>query len=160
MDMSDITAAIRKEIEARGTNPHRAAKDARLPKNSIRYVLDGHEPRAGRLIEICAALGLEVYVGPPRKAAAGARDADPGPIREQPPPYAELPARPLTAVRDRRLAELITALAEQWESLNETGRHALLTRFEAFFPDLREAVHTGRLVAWLGWRVMQRSGTE
>ncbi len=160
MDMSDITAAIRKEIEARGTNPHRAAKEARLPKNSIRYVLEGHEPRAGRLIEICGALGLEVYVGPPRRDVTGTRNAEPSPIREQSPSYAGLPARPLTAVRDRRLAELITALAEQWESLNETGRHALLTRFEAFFPDLREAVRTGRIVSWLGWQVMQGSSTE
>ena len=159
--MAEITAAIRNEIEARGTNPYRAAKDARLPENAIRYLLDGHEPRAGRLIEICKALGLELHIGPPRKTATGARGSGALRIGEQVEQYGGLlPMRPSTPVRDRRLAELITALAEQWEALNETGRAALLTRFETFFPDLRRGARADRLVAWLGWRVMQRGGTK
>ena len=160
MDLSDITAAIRKEIEARGTNPYRVAKEARLPKNSIRYMLDGHEPRAGRLVEICQALGLEIYVGPPRKTEDDPQGGGSSRIGERPPAYGELPSRPSTPVRDRRLAELLTALAEHWESLNEAGRSALLTRFDAFFPDLRAALRPERLVAWLGWRVVQRERTE
>ena len=161
MELPEITAAIRQEIEARGTNPYRAAKEARLPENSIRYLLDGHEPRAGRLIEICHALGLELYVGPPRKSAAEAVGADSGWIREQGERYGDsLPSRPSTPIRDRRFAELITVLAEQWEALNEAGRNALLTRFDTFFPDLRKTARLERLVGWLGWQVMQRGSTE
>ena len=159
--MPEITAAIRQEIEARGTNPYRAAKEARLPENSIRYVLDGHEPRAGRLIEICHALGLELYVGPPRKGGVEAADAHADLIREQAERYGDsLPSRPSTPIRDRRLAELITVLAEQWEALNEVGREALLTRFDAFFPDLRKHTRLERLVGWLGWQVVHRESAE
>ena len=159
--MAEITAAIRNAIEARGTNPYRAAKDARLPENAIRYLLDGHEPRTGRLIEICHALDLEVHVGPPRKTATGAQGSGALQVGEQAEPYGGLlPRRPSTPVRDRRLAEMITALAEQWDALNETGRAALLTRFETFFPDLRQGAQVERLVVWLGWRAMQRDGTE
>ena len=161
MELPEITAAVRQEIEARGTNPYRAAKEARLPENSIRYLLDGHEPRAGRLIEICHALGLELYVGPPRKGPGETADADSDGIREQRERYGELlPSRPSTPIRDRRLAELITVLAEQWEALNEAGRDALLTRFDAFFPDLRKPVRLERFVSWLGWQVEQRGRTE
>ena len=161
MELPEITAAVRQEIEARRTNPYRAAKEARLPENSIRYLLDGHEPRAGRLIEICHALGLELYVGPPRKSAAEAAGADPDRIREQGERYGDfLPSRPSTPIRDRRLAELITVLAKQWEALNEAGRDALLTRFDIFFPDLRKTARLERLVGWLGWQVMQRGSTE
>ena len=159
--MPEITAAIRHEIEARGTNPYRAAKEARLPENSIRYVLEGHEPRAGRLIEICHALGLELYVGPPRKRAPEDDGPDADRIREQRERYGELlPSRPLTPIRDRRLAELLTVLAEQWEVLNDAGRDALQTRFDTFFPDLRKKARLERLVGWLGWQVMQRGSTE
>ena len=161
MEMPEITAAIRREIEARGTNPYRAAKEARLPENSIRYVLEGHEPRAGRLIEICHALGLELYVGPPRKSAPEDEVPDSDRIREQRERYGELlPSRPLTPIRDRRLAELLTVLAEQWEVLNDAGRDALQTRFDTFFPDLRKKARLERLVGWLGWQVMQRGSTE
>ena len=156
MELPDITAAIRSEIEARGTNPYRAAKDARLPENSIRYMLEGHEPRAGRLIEICHALGLELYVGPPRKMGAETKD-----VGEPEAQYGGLlPTRPSTPVRDRRFAQMITALAEQWEALNETGRDALLTRFQTYFPDLRKEGRLDRLVVWLGWRAPQRGETE
>ena len=159
--MPEITAAIRQEIEAQGTNPYRAAKEARLPENSIRYVLDGHEPRTGRLIEICHALGLELYVGPPRKGAAEAAGGPSDLIREQAGRYGHsLPSRPSTPIHDRRLAELITVLAEQWGALNEVGREALLTRFDTFFPDLRKHARPERLVGWLGWKVMQRGSIE
>jgi len=162
MDLPEITAAIRNEIEARGTNPYRAAKDARLPENSIRYFLEGHEPRAGRLIEICRALGLELHVGPRRRRGVEAGAPDDDRIGEPGKQYGGglLPMRPSTPVRDRRLAEMITALAEQWEALNETGRDALQTRFHAFFPDLRKQGRLERLVVWLGWRVPQRKESE
>ena len=37
-----------------------------MPSNALRHALDGHEPKATRLSEICRALDLEFYIGPPR----------------------------------------------------------------------------------------------
>ena len=69
MTLSKIIDLIRAELDRQGTNPYRAAINAGLPGNAIRYVLEGKEPAAGRLLEICAALGLETYFGPPRTEA-------------------------------------------------------------------------------------------
>ena len=66
MQILEIAAVIRRELERRGTNAYRAAVDAGLPQNAIRSVLRGREPGSERLAEICRALGLEFYVGPPR----------------------------------------------------------------------------------------------
>lgn len=66
MQISEIAAVIRRELERRGTNAYRAAVDAGLPQNAIRSVLQGREPGSERLAEICRALELEFYVGPPR----------------------------------------------------------------------------------------------
>ena len=67
MRVTEIVEAIRHELARRDSNPHRAARDAGLPANAIRYLVEGREPKAGRLAEICDALGLEFYVGPPRE---------------------------------------------------------------------------------------------
>ena len=66
MQISEIEDVIRRELERRGTNAYRAAVDAGLPQNAIRSVLRGREPGSERLAEICRALELEFYVGPPR----------------------------------------------------------------------------------------------
>ena len=55
-------AAIRGEVRRRGWSALRTAREAGLPDNAIRYLLEGREPRLGRLIEICKALDLELYV--------------------------------------------------------------------------------------------------
>ena len=62
MTPDDVMAAIRFEVRRRGWSALRAAREAGLPDNAIRYVLEGREPRLGRLIEICNALDLELYV--------------------------------------------------------------------------------------------------
>ncbi len=66
MQISEIADVIRRELERRGTNAYRAAVDAGLPQNAIRSVLRGREPGSERLAEICQALELEFYVGPPK----------------------------------------------------------------------------------------------
>ena len=66
MHIAEISDAIRDAMDRIGTNPFRAATRAGLPDNAIRHVLDGHEPKVSRAAEICAALGLEFYIGPPR----------------------------------------------------------------------------------------------
>ena len=42
------------------------AVEAGLPRDAIRSVLVGHDPRLSRAVELADALGLEFYVGPPR----------------------------------------------------------------------------------------------
>ena len=43
--------------------------DHNLPQDAIRSILEGHTPRLDRAAEICRALGLEFYIGPPRDEA-------------------------------------------------------------------------------------------
>ena len=53
--------------------------------------MDGHEPKAGRLAEICDALGLELYVGPPREPeapVAGFAESVSAPYGAEPPAWA------------------------------------------------------------------------
>ena len=66
MDYSEIRMLLVAALKEMGTNPFRAAITAGLPGTAIRHALEGHEPKAGRLAEICDALGLEFYIGPPR----------------------------------------------------------------------------------------------
>ena len=50
---------------------------AGLPRDAISRVLRGHEPRFTRIAEICDALDLEFYIGPPRDAPAAPAPAAP-----------------------------------------------------------------------------------
>ena len=74
MDRQKIRAIIVAAVRRSGLNPYRAAVDAGLPADAIRHVIAGHEPKASRLAQICAALGLEFYIGPLR-ATVDVRDA-------------------------------------------------------------------------------------
>ena len=69
MDRERIRAVVVAALRRSGLNPYRAAIDAGLPADAIRHLIAGHEPKAGRLAQVCAALGLEFYVGPPRRDA-------------------------------------------------------------------------------------------
>ena len=73
MDPQKIQTLVRERLESMGSNPYRAATDAGLPAHAIRFVLDGHEPKVGRAAEICRALGLEFYIGPPRQDTGSAK---------------------------------------------------------------------------------------
>lgn len=66
MKSSEIVAAVEEAIKQQGTNPSRLAKDNGWSVNAIRYILEGRPPSSRRLAEVCAALDLEFYVGPPR----------------------------------------------------------------------------------------------
>ena len=68
MRPAEIASAIREALTLRGTTAYRASLDAGLPGNAIRYALERRATKSDRLAEICDALGLEFYVGPPRDA--------------------------------------------------------------------------------------------
>ena len=57
-------------------------------------------------------------------------------------------------VSDRRLAEILALLADEWEASDERSRVQLETRFHAYFPELSGGAAVGRVIAWLGWRVI------
>lgn len=69
MEGSDIIAAIDEALKRKGTNPSRLAKENGWSVNAIRYILEGRAPSSRRLAEVCKALDLEFYVGPPRLPA-------------------------------------------------------------------------------------------
>lgn len=53
-----------------------------IPRRSLQSVLDGHVPSLERAAEICAALGLELYIGPRRPYAGALKIEDLGSIVE------------------------------------------------------------------------------
>ena len=66
MDPAEFAKIVRTRLEEIGQSPYRAAVSHKLPRDAIRYVLSGRMPRLDRVAQICEALGLEFYVGPPR----------------------------------------------------------------------------------------------
>ncbi|MCY3842841.1 MAG: helix-turn-helix transcriptional regulator, partial [Acidobacteria bacterium] len=66
MTTSDFAEAVRRRLAERGQSQYRAAVNSGLPQDAIRSVLNGHVPRLNRVEQICRALGLELYIGPPR----------------------------------------------------------------------------------------------
>jgi len=62
---------IKQQMQQSGLSARAAALAAGLPIRSVQGVLEGHSPSLGRAAEIGRALGLEVYIGPPRGAVPG-----------------------------------------------------------------------------------------
>ena len=62
---------LRLEVEKalKGRSVAGEATRAGLPRDAFRRVLQGHDPRLTNAADICDALGLELYIGPPRDAA-------------------------------------------------------------------------------------------
>lgn len=67
MQEADIVAAIRAAVEAQGGKRHAIERTHGLPQDAIRGIERGHEPGAFKLLNVCRALGLEFYVGKPRR---------------------------------------------------------------------------------------------
>ena len=72
----DFAEAIRRRLAERGQSQYRAALGSGLPQDAIRSVLKGHVPRLNRVEQICRALGLELYIGPPRDVQVEADGAE------------------------------------------------------------------------------------
>ncbi|MCY3878298.1 MAG: S24 family peptidase [Rhodobacteraceae bacterium] len=69
-DLSDIRRRAEMALGSRSATG--VAGGAGLPRNAIwRFLRGNHEPKAGRLLEICAALGMEISVGPPERTSVG-----------------------------------------------------------------------------------------
>ena len=123
---------------------------------SLRGILDSQKPQSpsvDRAVDICSALGLELYIGPPRT-----RRSQTKPLSVGDPASGEVAGR----VRDRELAEALAAIVEHWEALeSDYARRDWLARLWATSPALgarRSALR--RVVAWLGWRVIEGGAGE
>ena len=66
--MDDFRRTVKSAVGSRSLAG--TATAAGLPRDAIGNVLKGHEPKLSRTAEICAALELEFYIGPPRDDAA------------------------------------------------------------------------------------------
>ena len=72
----DFAETIRRRLAEKGQSQYRAALNSGLPQDAIRSVLNGHIPRLNRVEQICRALGLELYIGPPRDVQVEADGAE------------------------------------------------------------------------------------
>ncbi len=109
------------------------ASQSGIPLGKIRSILAGRDPLTSTTAQIADALGLELYIGPPRatpQSSVAEEQASYRPtIKEQTPP---------AALEDARITTRISWLKSYWLDLNGTGRKALCTRWDSYFPEWKE----------------------
>ena len=162
----DLSAQIRSIVAAAlsesGMGLRRLEATRSLPAWSLRGIMDPsreQSPSVDRAAEILAALGYELVIrprepvsgpapdrpgsvsrpretdldpsGPPPGSVSRPRETDPDP----PAPPSAVASEP---VADRHVAELLAAIADEYEALNGDGRASLLTRIWGLHPELRE----------------------
>ena len=136
----------------RASSVREVAERAGVPRRSVQSLLDGHIPSLDRAAAIAAALGLELTIGPPRGPRAVPEGPPAAPSAPAPGAESGADAGRRTApgdvagvpVEDRRLAEMLAVLADEFEALNPRGQESLCTRFWAAYPDLRERALAGQ----------------
>ena len=67
--MQTFAEIVNEALDSQGASAIKKATDAGLNRDAIRSTLRGRTPSVHRAAEICRALGLEFYIGPPRDAA-------------------------------------------------------------------------------------------
>ena len=145
---------VRRTLRTRNTTAFRAARDAGLPGNAIRHLLEGRDSRISRLAEICDALGLELYVGRPR-AHPGSASA----VRESAPVYGTgdraQDRSPGSTHRDRHsrraghldrdwFERAIVPLREEYRAMDGEGRAWMLVRLVSAFLEAGASPDRGR----------------
>ena len=102
-----------------------------LPRDAIRRVLRGHDPRLSRADAICRALGISFTLGKPTDGSRRSGHTIGSWLSDSVPAgggsrSASLRARAESIpVRDPRFAELLTRLAEHWNELDPPERERL-----------------------------------
>ena len=131
-----------------GRTASRTALAHGLPKEAVRSVLNGHDPRLSRADDVCRALGITFLLGGPLGDATeqgGGRKSEAEPQIDR-----EL-------VRDVRLAELVSRLAYHWEKIPVRERAGVGLAIASIL-DLAGAkggASLDRVVEDLGWRVLE-----
>lgn len=138
----EIAAVVRRALRTRNTTAFRAARDAGLPGNAIRHLLEGRDSRISRLAEICDALGLELYVGRPRAhpgSASAVRESAPvygagDRVQDRSPGSAHQERRRSRAPGDRDWFEhAIEPLREEYRVMDSGERASMLVRLVSAF---------------------------
>ena len=91
----DFAEMVRRRLAENGQSKYGAAVNSGLPQDAIRNVLNGHIPRLNRVEQICRAISLELYIGPPRDVQVDADDAEPSRPLTRFDPRVQLPVRVL-----------------------------------------------------------------
>ena len=92
----DFSETIRRRLAENGQSKYGAAVNSGLPQDAIRSVLNGHVPRLNRVEQICRAIGLELYIGPPRDVQVEADGGEPARPLTRFDPSVQLPLRVLS----------------------------------------------------------------
>ena len=139
-------AAVKRSLS--GRTPSRAALAHGLPKEAIRSILNGHEPKLARADDVCRALGFTFLLGGPLEEESA--DGDGRPSEAQSRIDQEL-------VRDMRLAELVSRLADRWESIPVRERAGLGMAIASILDlaGARGGASLERVVEYLGWRMLE-----
>ena len=149
----EIAAVVRRALRTRNTTAFRAARDAGLPGNAIRHLLEGRDSRISRLAEICDALGLELYVGRPRAhpgSASTVRESAPvygagDRVQDRSPGSAHQERRRSRAPGDRDrdrdrdrdwFEHAIEPLREEYRVMDSGGRASMLVRLVSAFLEV------------------------
>ena len=85
MGAQDLADIIRARLRDTGRSAASASRAATGQADAIARIFRGHEPRWSRVVGLCQALGLELYVGPPREATPSVKTpkySDPMVVRE------------------------------------------------------------------------------
>ena len=125
--MESFRTIVEQQLTRRGTSAIRAALGAGLTRDAIRSVLRGRSPSVDRAAEICDALDLEFYIGPPRSGTGS-------------PESASQEVSSLDHIRDRRLVELLGLIVGHWQALeSDYARTDFVLRLYEREPRLRDA---------------------
>ena len=105
---------------------------------------------------MAAALGWELYLGPPRSPRKFGYSAPKTQIREAPPAPPRTAGEGLSRIDDPALRDLLAAVAAHWGALDDYGRgHFLADLWAAGGSGLRaQGSGIEHVVAWLGWQVI------
>ena len=100
-----------------------------LPRDAIRRVLRGHDPRLSRADAICRALGISFTIGEPQDVSGRSGHATRSWLSDSVPARGGSASSRVRAgsvpVRDPRLAELLGRLAAHWNELDTQERDRL-----------------------------------
>ena len=142
MNHANVVSAIENRLDELGLTPAEVSRRATGQKDAIGRILKGRNPSLDRLSAIASELGLEFYVGPPRRHVAFQKEALVTQISDEDNDDLDVlyspPRRlkPGAKIRDRRLTELFSAIMRHHALLNEYQR-------EHFLADLWAAGGSG-----------------
>ena len=125
MEISELATIIDKAVNQSGQTGAEISRKALGNKYAVARIFRGHDPASTRLAKICAELGLEFYIGPPRDDAGLNNSPD----------YSEI-APVLGLPPESSADEILASIAALAERAARAGKDA------ARWREVREALST------------------